>query len=519
MMLVRQAGEKRCFESQSGFETRLSMVKLADMEATCHLSKTDLMNVWTIFHLMHIEAVGGPKKQDKYLQGKDSVQLNRDQYESIRGLEQNRYRNELGCLFNSRGQCSLTYEELADLYSSMSKVAKPVEKAKLAFCMYDLDMDGKLDKTDLGNIVLRLVFDMPPLLETAWHCVEPRLRVHEYTEEERKQLRVIVAEMQEGLKNSDPPYILSDLEGFVIANELNSYVEEALDEASHDIWDPNQEEDTRAIHLPDFLKSIERNPEFGDNFHIPIVPPEVPGAIERRAKQTFHIVADMSGAGGGSPGSVIEGPSWIHPSRPVILSDRVEKFAKIKAAHKKGKKKHVQLGEEYSEYDHTEETSAWDDFMHWIEVKKEAFKQQDPNPLWRHSLLTMEGHFGTGIGSVFRLYRWFFIMNLYIAATWLLFVILPVLGAVSQAFPIICRHSSLQTTRCIHMTYLQGGVCAYMTCNANVGAGVLRHGDANCRHRGRSAALEFHGGERAFPIIYTHPSLCIHRARTVYTCI
>ena len=55
-------------------------------------------------------------------------------------------------------------------------------------------------------------------------------------------------------------------------------------------------------------------------------------------------------------------------------------------------------------------------------------KQQDPNPLWRSSLLKMEGHFGAGIGSVFRLYRWFFIMNLYIAATWGIFVIAPVLA-------------------------------------------------------------------------------------------
>lgn len=55
-------------------------------------------------------------------------------------------------------------------------------------------------------------------------------------------------------------------------------------------------------------------------------------------------------------------------------------------------------------------------------------KQQDPNPLWRSSLLKMEGHFGAGIGSVFRLYRWFFVMNLYIAATWGIFVIAPVLA-------------------------------------------------------------------------------------------
>jgi hypothetical protein len=72
--------------------------------------------------------------------------------------------------------------------------------------------------------------------------------------------------------------------------------------------------------------------------------------------------------------------------------------------------------------------NAWSDFKHWVKVKRELMKQQDPNPLWRGSLLKMEGAFGAGIGSVFKLYRWFFIMNLYIAATWGVWVIFPVLA-------------------------------------------------------------------------------------------
>jgi hypothetical protein len=123
--LVLSAGGKRCFETRAGFETRLAMTKLDVMEATCHLNKTDLMNVWQIFHLIHIDPIGNAKQQDAYLREQNCLGLDSHEYESIAGLEQNRYRDELGCLFNANGQCHLTFEELADLYSSMSKIAKP----------------------------------------------------------------------------------------------------------------------------------------------------------------------------------------------------------------------------------------------------------------------------------------------------------------------------------------------------------------------------------------------------------
>jgi hypothetical protein len=60
-------------------------------------SQTDLLNVWKLFHVYHIETDEEGKKrtlreQLDYLEDKPSVRLSREQYESMIGLEQNRYR-------------------------------------------------------------------------------------------------------------------------------------------------------------------------------------------------------------------------------------------------------------------------------------------------------------------------------------------------------------------------------------------------------------------------------------------
>ena len=101
------------WETRRGFQRRLAYTKLDVMEQTCHLSKVrplvhsapracgltqaprlqaDLLNVWRIFHMYHLDARGTQRQQAEYLAGKQSVRLSREQYESILGLEQNRYR-------------------------------------------------------------------------------------------------------------------------------------------------------------------------------------------------------------------------------------------------------------------------------------------------------------------------------------------------------------------------------------------------------------------------------------------
>ena len=122
------------------------------------------------------------------------------------------------------------------------------------------------------------------------------------------------------------------------------------------------------------------------------------------------MVADLGGAGGGLPGDGTDQAKWVHPMRPAILAERVANYSRIKIAQheqkKRGKTAAAEdgdaappLGDEYAAFDHSGE-SQWDQLKHWVEVKKEALIQQDPNPLWRNSLIKMEGHFGTGIGSV-----------------------------------------------------------------------------------------------------------------------
>lgn len=333
------------------------MKKLDIMESVSHLSKTDILNVWKIFHLIHLNGKGNQRKQEAYIRSQTRLELTREEYESIVGLEQNRYRDEIGCLFNKGGQTSITFEELCDLFSSMSKSAKIDDKIKLAFCLFDLDRDNKLDKTDLGNIVLRLVFDFPPLLERVWDKVEPQLSAHEHTEEERKALHIIVEDMIQGLKVADPPYEMDEVEALVIAVELNSYVEEALDEASHDIYDESAQQDLRAIHYPEFKRALERNPDFRNNFTIPIVPPMLPKKVETRARETFNTVADvMGGDGDGAPDSRSE-DSWIHPERPVLLADRMADYSKLKRRQRQGKKSKVNE-EAFDEYQE-QEKGAW----------------------------------------------------------------------------------------------------------------------------------------------------------------
>jgi len=56
------------------------------------LPQTDLLNVWKLFHMYHLEARGTLKQQKEYLKDKTQVRLSRDEYESMIGLEQNRYR-------------------------------------------------------------------------------------------------------------------------------------------------------------------------------------------------------------------------------------------------------------------------------------------------------------------------------------------------------------------------------------------------------------------------------------------
>jgi hypothetical protein len=97
---------------------------------------------------------------------------------------------------SANGLGTLSFTELADLFSTFSKICEPEDKARTCFCMYDIDRDCKLDKTDIGNVVLRLVFDMPPLLCTSWDKVEPRMNVFDYKDDEMALFNIMIVTSQ-----------------------------------------------------------------------------------------------------------------------------------------------------------------------------------------------------------------------------------------------------------------------------------------------------------------------------------
>ena len=142
----------------------------------------------------------------------------------------------LAALRPADGQGTLSFEELADVYSTFTKICEPEEKARVAFCMYDLDRDCKLDKTDLGNIILRLVFDMPPLLVTVWPKIEPALNAYDYKKDQMALFKPMIDEMVTGMQTQAAPVTLDTTHALCLAHEVNAYVEEMLDEASLDVY-------------------------------------------------------------------------------------------------------------------------------------------------------------------------------------------------------------------------------------------------------------------------------------------
>ena len=387
----------------------------------------------------------------------------------------------LAALRPADGQGTLSFEELADVYSTFTKICEPEEKARVAFCMYDLDRDCKLDKTDLGNIILRLVFDMPPLLVTVWPKIEPALNAYDYKKDQMALFKPMIDEMVTGMQTQAAPVTLDTTHALCLAHEVNAYVEEMLDEASHDVY-LGEGLDERAIHWPEFKKALERNADFDSNFLLPIqsAVPYMTREQVAASRLSFNIVADMPGGSAESAGA--DG-SWIHPMRPTLLADRVSNFAKIRAKAKKAKSGDGDGGgaADLDVDAYTHEKSMWGDFKHWVEVKRDLMKQQDPNPLWRTSLSRMEGSFGQGIGSVFRLYRWFFVMNLYIAAAWLAFVMAPVLlleywGMVLPSTEI--PFNSTSASAWVSDAYLQTTAAAGLDIRAEFGAGGVSNASA-----------------------------------------
>jgi hypothetical protein len=65
---------------------------------------------------------------------------------------------------------------------------------------------------------------------------------------------------------------------------------------------------------------------------------------------------------------------------------------------------------------------AFYDFSKWLTIKQNYIARA--SGLWASHLRFIESRFGTGIVSYFSLYRWNFVLNLFLGLLWLVFVIL-----------------------------------------------------------------------------------------------
>ena len=63
--------------------------------------------------MYHLDARGTQRQQAEYLAGKQSVRLSREQYESILGLEQNRYRYPRPTAHRLSGRVGIFYPDAA----------------------------------------------------------------------------------------------------------------------------------------------------------------------------------------------------------------------------------------------------------------------------------------------------------------------------------------------------------------------------------------------------------------------
>ena len=58
-------------------------------------------------------------------------------------------------------------------------------------------------------------------------------------------------------------------------------------------------------------------------------------------------------------------------------------------------------------------------------MKLHAARRRDPIPLWRVSLKTIDGRYGSSVATVFMFFRWIFLVNFYVFIIWFAFICLP----------------------------------------------------------------------------------------------
>ena len=187
-------------------------------------AQAEVKQVWRIFHCFFKQIdVGDHSLHIKENRGK--LVLKREYFNQLQILEHNAFRDRMPALFTDDPNEDMSFEELVDMYSGFSPHADFSLKSALAFCIYDFDGDGKLSKSDMTKLLLKL---------------------HDISDEEidHPKHKPTIARFPQMIK--------------IIIRECNA---ELAEEGEED------------IHLPEFRKAVARNVEFNVNFTLAISEP------------------------------------------------------------------------------------------------------------------------------------------------------------------------------------------------------------------------------------------------------
>jgi Ca2+-binding EF-hand superfamily protein len=85
--------------------------------------------------------------------GDDDGLIDKSEFQSALGLKRNLFVDRMFELFDANGDQSINFAEFVAGLSTFTTRAKPAEKAKFSFKMYDFNGDELIDKQELGRML------------------------------------------------------------------------------------------------------------------------------------------------------------------------------------------------------------------------------------------------------------------------------------------------------------------------------------------------------------------------------
>jgi hypothetical protein len=141
---------------------------VADLRGVTFLTESEIKNIEQNFHLLAqvckakgeavfvvrtIQTDHGPVKRKVAALSTDQLR------ENLAEFSQHIFLDRLVRVFSESGEQKLTMLELIDMYSALSRRAHLKWKCQIAFCVFDYDEDGVLDKHDLIRSITRMLKD------------------------------------------------------------------------------------------------------------------------------------------------------------------------------------------------------------------------------------------------------------------------------------------------------------------------------------------------------------------------